>query len=241
PDDHPLPPDQPSRPIRPELVPPGKLARRGIGSPEGRKALLHSLAHIEFNAIDLAFDMALRFAPQIREVGLSFETFVRDWFSVGADEARHFRMLVGRLSDLGAEYGDLPAHDGLWQSAESTKDNVLARLAIVPLVLEARGLDLTPGLADRFRRVGDGHTASVLDIIWRDELAHVAAGARWFNEICRVKALEPASEFKRLVRKHFHGDLKPPFDVQARDAAGVPRTFYDDWNGNCRPTAGPRV
>jgi len=220
------PPARPSRPERPELRPPGEVPRRRLGSPAGRFALLHAIAHIELNAIDLAFDMALRFAGEIARLDLDAGAFVRDWFEVGAEEARHFAMLADRLHDLGGAYGDLPAHDGLWRAAARTADDVLARLAIAPLVLEARGLDVTPGMIARLEAAGDKESAGVLGVIFREEIDHVAKGAAWFERVAAARGQEPVAAFRRLVASRFDGELKPPFNDEARAAAGLPGVYY---------------
>jgi uncharacterized ferritin-like protein (DUF455 family) len=219
-------PARPGRPSRPILVPPADVERRRLGTPEGRIALLHALAHIEFNAIDLAFDLAVRFAPAIAAEGLDPQAFVKDWAAVGADEARHFRLLCERLSELGAAYGDLPAHGGLWDNAEATADDVLARLAVAPMALEARGLDVTPNLISRLKAVGDRGSATVLDLIYRDEIGHVSSGVRWFQAICAGRELDPESSFRRLVGERLAGGLKPPFNHGARANAGLRLAFY---------------
>ncbi|MCA8887397.1 MAG: ferritin-like domain-containing protein [Parvularculaceae bacterium] len=231
--DWPTPPDRPARPAKPELLPPAQAPRRRLGGERGRIALLHAIAHIEFNAIDLAFDMAARFAGEIHQSGLDAAAFVADWFAVGADEARHFRWLEQRLASLGASYGDLPAHDGLWEAAEKTADQVLARLAIAPMVLEARGLDVTPAMAGRLRRAGDPESAAILDKIYDEEHAHVAAGVRWFRRICIRRGVNPVETFRLLVRQRFNGELKPPFNDEARALAGLEADFYRDWNSSC--------
>src|SRR5438105_4565473 len=218
-----VPPPRPARPERPQLRPPKEMPkRRAFGSLAGRVALLHSLAHIELNAIDLAWDIIARFsrAPLPR-------AFYNDWVGVAAEEAVHFELLVQRLADFGACYGDLPAHDGLWESAAATADDLLARLAVVPLVLEARGLDVTPEMAARLERVGDSESATVLRRIYRDEIDHVAAGVRWFDEICRPPSLIPDETFQQLVPRYFKGELKPPFNHEARAAAGFPARYYE--------------
>jgi uncharacterized ferritin-like protein (DUF455 family) len=182
--------------------------------------MLHALAHIEFAAIDLAFDMAGRFGAQFpRE-------FLDDWISVGADEAMHFVLLDRRLRALGCGYGALPAHDGLWEAAEATAADPLARLAVVPMVLEARGLDVTPPTIARFEAAGDTRSAAILGRIYRDEIRHVAAGTRWFRSGCESRRIEPVSEWKRLVGTHFRGVIKPPFNDSARDEAGLSRDYY---------------
>ena len=196
--------------------------RRAFGSPAGRIALLHALAHIELNAIDLAWDLVARFAG----TGLP-RGFFDDWVKVAAEEACHFELLAGRLAELGAGYGDLPAHDGLWEAAGATADDLLARLAVVPLVLEARGLDVTPEMAARLERVGDAESAEILRRIYHDEIGHVATGLRWFDRLCVARGLSPEAVFQDRVRRFFKGELKPPFNHQARAAAGFPRHYYE--------------
>jgi uncharacterized ferritin-like protein (DUF455 family) len=196
--------------------------RRAFGSPAGRIALLHALAHIELNAIDLAWDLVARFAS----TGLP-RGFFDDWVYVAAEEACHFELLTTRLAELGAGYGDLPAHDGLWEAAVATADDLLARLAVVPLVLEARGLDVTPEMAARLERVGDAESAAILNRIYRDEIRHVATGLRWFDRLCWARGLSPQAVFQDRVRRFFKGDLKPPFNHQARAAAGFHRDYYE--------------
>jgi uncharacterized ferritin-like protein (DUF455 family) len=220
--DHTVPPDRPARPCRPQLARPGDMPkRRALTTVRGRVALLHALAHIELNAIDLACDIVARFPGQPR-------AFYGDWAAVADDEARHFQMLRRRLNELGADYGDLPAHDGLWQAAEDTADDLLARLAIVPMVLEARGLDVTPAMITRLEGAGDHTSAAILRVIYREEIAHVAAGSRWFVTLCEERALEPASTWRDIVAARFKGALKPPFNNEARLAAGMPASFYQD-------------
>jgi uncharacterized ferritin-like protein (DUF455 family) len=214
-------PERPARPERPELVPPNRMPKRGRGGSErGRIAMLHALAHIEFGAIDLAFDMAGRF-------GAAFpRAFVGDWLSVGADEAIHFALLDRRLRALGSFYGALPAHDGLWDAAAETAHDVLARLAVVPMVLEARGLDVTPATVERFEGAGDKRSAAILGRIYSDEIRHVSIGTNWFKSACESQEIAVVSHWQRLVRRHFRGSLKPPFNDSARDEAGLSREFY---------------
>ncbi|HYG29705.1 MAG TPA: ferritin-like domain-containing protein [Allosphingosinicella sp.] len=214
-------PERPARPERPELVPPNRMPKRGRGGSErGRIAMLHALAHIEFGAIDLAFDMAGRF-------GATFPpAFVQDWLAVGADEAIHFALLDRRLRALGSFYGALPAHDGLWDAAAETAHDVLARLAVVPMVLEARGLDVTPATVERFEGAGDKRSAAILGRIYSDEIRHVSIGTRWFKTACESQEIAVVSHWQRLVRHHFRGALKPPFNDSARDEAGLSREFY---------------
>ena len=188
----------------------------------GRIALLHALAHIELNAIDLGWDIVARFAGEALPRG-----FFDDWVAVAAEEAAHFALLAARLADFGARYGDLPAHDGLWEAAAATADDLLARLAVVPLVLEARGLDVTPQMAERLERAGDASSAALLGHIYRQEIGHVAVGVRWFERLCRERGLVPQEVFRDRVRRCFKGGLKPPFNHAARAAAGFPAAYYE--------------
>ena len=216
------PPKRPARPVKPSLLPPRGVPRRRITAGNaGRVALLHAIAHIELNAIDLALDMACRFVEQNLP-----KDFYSDWLGVADDESRHFLMLSDRLAQMGAAYGDLPAHDGLWQAADATKDDLLARLAIAPLVLEARGLDVTPAMIEKLTNVGDSDSAAALSIIMADEVGHVAIGKRWFDYVCGLGRLDPVSNWHRLVTTYFHGDLKPPFNIAARRAAKFSAAFY---------------
>ena len=215
-------PERPARPATPELLPPNRMPKRGkAGSERGRIALLHALAHIEFGAIDLAFDMAGRFGADFPQ------SFVDDWIGVGADEAMHFALLDRHLRLAGAFYGALPAHDGLWEAAAATADDALARLAVVPMVLEARGLDVTPATIAAFERAGDARSAAILGRIYRDEIRHVAAGTKWFRFGCESSGFEPVSHWRALLARHFRGSLKPPFNDSARLEAGLPREFYE--------------
>jgi uncharacterized ferritin-like protein (DUF455 family) len=217
------PPPHPARPLRPKLRPPRKMPkRRNFGSPAGRTALIHSLAHIELNAIDLAWDIVARFT----EVGLP-PGFFDDWAGVAAEEAGHFQQLSARLADFGARYGDLPAHDGLWEAAAATAGDLLARLAVVPLVLEARGLDVTPEMSAKLERAGDTRSAVILQVIYEQEIGHVAIGRRWFDRLCRAQGLDPEQVFHDRVRRFFKGMLKPPFNHMARAAAGLPANYYE--------------
>ncbi len=220
-------PAMPARPARPRLAPPMNVPRRGLGTPEGRIALLHAIAHIEFNAIDLAFDMIARFSPEIRALGLDERAFAHDWLRVGADEARHFELVRQRLNALGADYGDLAAHGGLWDAAAKTQSSLIARLVVAPLILEARGLDVTPGMINRLTAAGDRDSAGVLQIIYDEEINHVATGGRWFHAICKAKSAEPEASFHCLQRKYFPAGPKPPFNHTARDLAGLPRSYYE--------------
>lgn len=217
------PPDRPARPQRPELRPPRDVRRRRITpNPAGRVALLHALAHIELNAVDLAWDIIARFASAERMPA----AYCDDWAGVAADEAKHFTLLTRRLAELGAAYGDLPAHDGLWEAATATADDLTARLAVVPLVLEARGLDVTPAMMARLRAAGDDASADLLQIIHDDEIGHVAVGKRWFDHVCDRAGLDPAETFRAKVRRCFKGSLKPPFNEDSRARAGLTPDYY---------------
>ena len=218
------PPDRPARPSAPELRAPKDVPRRRIGSGlRGRVALLHALAHIELNAIDLAWDLIARFASDPRLP----RAFYDDWVRVAAEEAEHFALLRGRMSDLDAAYGDLPAHDGLWEAAQATAGDLLARLAVVPMVLEARGLDVTPQMIKRLRQVEDHASADILQTIHDDEIGHVAVGRKWFEHCCRVENLDPVAAFQSLVRRYFRGQLKPPFNEASRNRAGFTPDYYE--------------
>ena len=207
-----VPVDRPGRPTRPALVPPRALAPRRLSTPDGRVAGIHAVAHIEANAVNLALDASHRFA------GLP-AGYHADWVSVAAEEAVHFALLRDRLRHLGADYGDLPAHDGLWQAAARTADDPLRRMALVPRVLEARGLDVSPGMRDRFATAGDHETADVLQRILDDEVGHVAIGDRWFRWLCAARDLEPEATFRRLLDEA-GTRVVPPLNVEARRAAG---------------------
>ena len=213
-------PDVPARPDKPELLRPGQMPRRGKGASLAKRiALIHALAHIEFVAIDLAFDMVGRFGSQFpRE-------FTDNWMRVGAEEAMHFVLLDRRLREMGSSYGALPAHDGLWDSARDTAHDALARLAIVPMVLEARGLDITPQTVKRFEGQGDVLTAKVLNRIYHDEINHVSYGTRWFEYLCNERKILPHKHWRALVKTHIHGGLKPPFNDSARQSCGLTREY----------------
>lgn len=215
-------PDRPARPPAPELLAPRHMPRRGrIGSERGRIAMLHALAHIEYVAIDLAFDLIGRFG------GAFPVAFVDDWMRVGGEEAMHFALLDRRLRQMGSHYGALPAHDGLWQAAADTAQDVLARLAIVPMVLEARALDITPATAARFEQAGDAASTAILRRIMIDEIRHVAAGTDWFRYAANRACVDPVIHYQMLVKRHFRSGLKPPFNDSARREAGLTRDFYD--------------
>lgn len=214
-------PERPARPAEPELLPPNRMPKRGRGQSErGRIALYHALAHIEFVAIDLALDMAGRFG------GEAGPGLVSDFLAVAADEAMHFALLDRRLRALGSRYGALPAHDGLWDAAHETRHDLAARLAIVPMVLEARGLDITPLTISRLRNAGDAAGEKILERILDDEIRHVRFGANHFAAVCEQRGESAESLWKILVKRHFRGALKPPFNDSARAAAGLPLYLY---------------
>jgi uncharacterized ferritin-like protein (DUF455 family) len=221
--DGPAPPPRPARPARPELLMPREMPkRRSGGARASRVALLHALAHIELNALDLAWDLIARFGTPATP-----RDFFDDWLRVADEEAGHHALLAQRLAFYDAAYGDLPAHDGLWQIAEATSEDLLARLAVVPLVLEARGLDVTPAMIVSLEKAGDADSAAVLKLIYRDEIGHVAIGSRWFEAVCAERGLAPEASWQALVRRHFKGKLKRPFNTEARDKAGLPAGFYE--------------
>jgi uncharacterized ferritin-like protein (DUF455 family) len=214
-------PDRPARPMAPELRPPREMPKRNPRGEAGRVAFLHAICHIELNAIDLAWDIVGRFTGEDLP-----RAFYDDWVAVARDEADHFGMLSRRLDELGAAYGDLPAHDGLWEAATSTADDLLARLALVPMVLEARGLDTTPTAVRRLRDAGDTISADILETIGTEEIPHVAAGVRWFEFLCTKRGLDPVPAFQGLVAERFRGSLKPPFNEAARTEAGFSPQYY---------------
>lgn len=214
-------PDRPGRPEKPELIAPRQVPKRSLTTQKGRIALLHAIAHIELNAVDLALDIVARFSSEPVP-----NSFFDGWMRVAFEEAKHFRLVRDRLRQLGADYGDLPAHDGLWQAAHDTRNDLTARLAVVPLILEARGLDVTPALQAKMREAGDLESAAVLDVIYEDEKGHVAVGAKWFRFLCARQKKNPAATFQALVRANFRGPLKAPFNDIARAEAGLTPSFY---------------
>lgn len=203
----------PGRPRYPELVPPLEVRHRSMRTVEGRAALIHALAHIEFNAINLALDALWRFS------GMPL-AYYSDWLQVAAEEALHFSMLSRHLQTLGFVYGDFPAHNSLWDMAEKTADDVLARIALVPRTLEARGLDASPAVRAKLAQAGDHDAAVILDVILRDEIGHVATGNRWYAWLCVERRLEPVATFRRLCRQYNAPPMRGPFNIAARRAAG---------------------
>ncbi|MCK5639846.1 MAG: ferritin-like domain-containing protein [Gammaproteobacteria bacterium] len=204
---------EPGRPEKPLMVMPRKLPRRKPNSIEGRAVLFHALTHIEFNAINLGLDAVYRFRDMP-------EDFYSDWLQVADEEASHFTMLRDHLLTLGHDYGDFPAHNGLWEMAQKTAHDVMVRMALVPRCLEARGLDVSPGIKAKLQQNGDEEGAALLDIILQDEIGHVAIGNRWFNYLCEQRKLEPMPTFEQLINKYMKGQLRGPFHMDARRAAG---------------------
>ena len=204
---------EPGRPDKPVLVAPGDVPKRRLNTHEGLAALVHAVTHIEFNAINLAWDAVYRFRNLPRQ-------FYADWIKVATEEAHHFRLLRQRLSALGSDYGDFPAHNGLWDMAVRTAFDPLVRMALVPRVLEARGLDVTPGMIARLRQAGDEETVAILEIILRDEIGHVAIGSHWFQYLCQQRGLDAAQTFHELLERYFPGQICGPFHYEARRQAG---------------------
>jgi uncharacterized ferritin-like protein (DUF455 family) len=216
-----VPPDFPARPARPELLPPREMPKRKPGSPAGRQALLHAVAHIELNAVDLHWDIIARFSDQPMPMG-----FYDDWVKSGDEEAKHFNLICDCLEAMGSHYGAFPAHASMWRAAEDTAQDLLGRLAVVPMVLEARGLDVTPGMIAIFRAAGEAQAVAAMEVIYAEEVAHVAYGSKWFNWLCGRQGDDPKEMFHMLVRRYFHGALKPPFNEEKRAEAGIPPDFY---------------
>ena len=200
-------------PEKPVLVEPRQLARRSLNTPAGLIAFLHAVAHIEFTAILLAWDMAYRF----RDLP---EDFQRDWLRVAIEEASHFSAVRVRMRSLGADYGDLPAHRGLWELAEQTSGDVLHRLALVPRFMEARGLDVTPGMIAKLSELGDVETVAILELILREEIGHVAIGTQWFNYVARARGIDPEVTYFELIDRYIKGGVRGPFNIEARRCAG---------------------
>ena len=215
------PPLRPARPAQPDLRDPRDVPKRKPGSPAGRIALLHAVAHIELNAVDLHWDIIPRFAHVPMPLG-----FYDDWVKSAAEESKHFNLVCDCLEALGSHYGALPAHAGMWRAAEDTVDDFMGRLAVVPMVLEARGLDVTPGMIALFRKAGVTGAVDALETIYAEEVGHVAYGSKWFHFLCGRHEQDPKDAFHTLVRRYFHGALKPPFNEEKRAEAGLPPDFY---------------
>lgn len=215
------PPDFPARPDQPELLSPRDVPHRKPGTPEGRIAMLHAIAHIELNAVDLHWDIIARFPDIDFPLG-----FYDDWVRAADDESKHFNLMSDRLKQHDSHYGALPAHAGMWTAATDTMDDIKGRLAVVPMVLEARGLDVTPGIIGLFKQAKDHSTVEALEVIYAEEVAHVAYGSKWFHFLCGRENLDPTPTFHRLVRRYFHAPLKPPFNEEKRAEAGIAPDFY---------------
>ncbi|MCF8486738.1 MAG: ferritin-like domain-containing protein [Rhodobacteraceae bacterium] len=218
---HALPPDMPARPEKPELLHPNDVPRRRPGSEVGRIALLHAVAHIELNAVDLHWDIIARFSDHPMPIG-----FYDDWVKSADEEAKHFNLICDCLEGMGSHYGAMAAHAGMWRAASDTAHDLHGRLAVVPMVLEARGLDVTPGMIELFKKAGATEAVAALEVIYGEEVAHVAYGSKWFNWLCGRDGTDPKEVFHSLVRRYFHGTLKPPFNEEKRADAGMPPDFY---------------
>lgn len=216
------PPQRPGRPEQPVLVHPRDVPDRGVGSEAGRAALLHAIAHIEFNAINLALDAIWRFAQMPA-------SWVQDWARVAVDEARHFSMLQAELERRGYAYGDFPAHDGLWEMAQRTRHDVLLRVALVPRLLEARGLDVTPRIIERLKGAGDQRAIAILELILQEEVSHVAIGNDWFHRLCQERGLNPLTDWDELALSNEVARPAPPFNRTARLQAGFVESELQRW------------
>ncbi|MCC1491631.1 ferritin-like domain-containing protein [Cognatishimia sp. F0-27] len=227
------PPMRPARPDAPALLDPRDVPKRKPGSPAGRIALLHAVAHIELNAVDLHWDIIPRFAHVPMPLG-----FYDDWVKAADEESKHFNLMCDCLEEQGSFYGALPAHAGMWRAAEDTVDDFMGRLAVVPMVLEARGLDVTPGMIEIFRRAQADSAVAALETIYAEEVGHVAYGSKWFHFLCGRHEHDPRDTFHALVQKYFKGALKPPFNDEKRAEAGLPPDFY--WPLANAPVTGTR-
>jgi len=212
--------DIPGRPDKPELIPASQLKQRKLGSELGRATLIHAITHIEFNAINLALDAVYRFRDMSDE-------YYTDWLKVAYEESYHFSLLNARLEKMGYHYGDFPAHNGLWEMVLKTDHDVMIRMALVPRVLEARGLDVTPGMMERLAKAGDNETVDILKIILRDEIGHVAIGSRWFKTCCELRDLAPEQTFRELLVEYMGGALRGPFYMEGRLQAGFTQEEMD--------------
>ncbi|MFY0691579.1 MAG: ferritin-like domain-containing protein [Paracoccaceae bacterium] len=215
------PPLQPARPDSPVLLDPRDVPRRKPGTPEGRIAILHAIAHIELNAVDLHWDLIARFPDVDFPLG-----FYDDWVKAADEESKHFNLIADCLERMGSHYGALPAHAGMWRAAEDTAEDIMGRLAVVPMVLEARGLDVTPGMIRIFKQAKDTETIAALEVIYAEEVSHVAYGSKWFHFLCGRHNIDPKECFHKLVRTYFHGALKAPFNEEKRAEAGIAPDFY---------------
>ncbi|MGB1236519.1 MAG: ferritin-like domain-containing protein [Planktomarina sp.] len=229
------PPMKPARPEHPELLSPRDVPRRKPGTLAGRTAILHAVAHIELNAVDLHWDIIPRFASEQMPIG-----YYDDWVKAADEESKHFNLMCDCLERLGSHYGAMPAHAGMWRSAEDTAGDHMGRLAVVPMVLEARGLDVTPNMIEVFRKAKDEDAVAALEVIYSEEVSHVAYGSKWFHYLCGKNAMDPKPAFHTLVRKYFHGTLKGPFNVEKRAEAGIAPDFYWPLSDEMPPPAALR-
>ena len=227
------PPLRPARPEKPELLSPRDVPHRKPGTPAGQIALLHAVAHIELNAVDLHWDIIARFSDTKLPMG-----YYDDWVKAADEESNHFNLMCDCLEAMGSHYGALPAHAGMWRAAEDTVDDLMGRLAVVPMVLEARGLDVTPGMIKIFKQAKLPQAVAALEVIYAEEVHHVAYGSKWFHFLCGRHDLDPTGVFHDLVRKYFHGPLKPPFNEEKRAEAGIPPDFYWPLAGTTQATGG---
>ena len=215
------PPDFPARPSSPALLDPREVPKRKPGTPEGRTAMLHAIAHIELNAVDLHWDMVARFPDTEFPMG-----FYDDWVKAADEESKHFMLLSDCLASYDSDYGALPAHAGMWQAASDTAEDIMGRLAVVPMVLEARGLDVTPGMIKLFQQAKDTQTVYALQVIYSEEVSHVAYGSKWFHFLCGRENIDPKEAFHTLMQRYFHSKLRPPFNEEKRAEAGIAPDFY---------------
>ncbi len=227
------------RPAQPELVAPRRLRSRRLGTAAGHAAMIHAIAHIEFNAINLALDAVYRFRQLPRD-------YYDDWLRIADEERHHFQLITERLQQLGYHYGDFPAHNGLWERAEETATDPLLRMALVPRLLEARGLDVNPMIMEKLYRIGDHDTLPILEVILQDEIGHVEAGTVWFRHLCAERGVEPDGEFEQLVRSHMAHTIRAPFHRQGRIKAGFSErelAFLDalDRENRCHGSSSPEL
>jgi len=218
---HATPPDHPARPENPPLLSPRDVPKRRPGTEKGRIALLHAVAHIELNAVDLHWDIIARFSDIKMPLG-----FYDDWVKAADEESKHFNLMCDCLEEQGSYYGALPAHAGMWRAAQDTAEDFMGRLAVVPMVLEARGLDVTPNMIKVFQNAKLPDVVAALELIYSEEVGHVAYGSKWFHFLCGRHEHDPKETFHRLVRKYFHSPLRPPFNEEKRAEAGLPPDFY---------------
>ncbi|MGH1369140.1 MAG: ferritin-like domain-containing protein [Maritimibacter sp.] len=224
------PPTSPARPEKPDLLDPREVPRRRPNTGPGRLAILHAIAHIELNAVDLHWDLIARFTDTKMPMG-----FYDDWVKAADEESKHFNLVCDVLEAHGSFYGALPAHAGMWRAAQDTAQDLFGRLAVVPMVLEARGLDVTPGMITLFEHAKDTQAVEALKVIYAEEVAHVAYGSKWFHFLCGRHEKDPKDTFHDLVRRYFHGPLKPPFNEEKRADAGMPPDFYWPLSEDIKP------